>query len=95
MIKSYLLSIKSLLPNIDNNNIINFILLIFIEFILMMYIFESNTDKKLMFLTFLILSLVLFYKKNNEKNIFKIIFENSKNVIWSLIYISFLLEVFK
>ena len=76
MIKSYLLSIKSLLPNIDNNNIINFILLIFIEFILMMYIFESNTDKKLMFLTFLILSLVLFYKKNNEKNIFKIIFEN-------------------
>ena len=73
MIKSYLLSIKSLLPNIDNNNIINFILLIFIEFILMMYIFESNTDKELIFLTFFILSFVLFYKKNNEKNIFKII----------------------
>ena len=95
MIKSYLLSIKSLLPNIDNNNIINFILLIFIEFILMMYIFESNTDKELIFLTFFILSFVLFYKKNNEKNIFKIIFENSKNVIWSLIYISFLLDIFK
>ena len=47
----------------------------------MMYIFESNTDKELMFLTFFILSFVLFYKKNNEKNIFKIIFENSKNVI--------------
>tara|TARA_B100001175_G_C19495664_1_gene635131 strand:- start:2020 stop:2304 length:285 start_codon:yes stop_codon:yes gene_type:complete len=92
MIKSYLLSIKSLLPNIDNNNIINFILLIFIEFILMMYIFESNTDKELMFLTFFILSFVLFYKKNNEKNIFKIIFENSKNVIWSLIYISFFIR---
>ena len=92
MIKSYLLSIKSLLPNIDNNNIINFILLIFIEFILMMYIFESNTDKELMFLTFFILSFILFYKKNNEKNIFKIIFENSKNVIWSLIYISFFIR---
>ena len=92
MIKSYLLSIKSLLPNIDNNNIINFILLIFIEFILMMYIFESNTDKELMFLTFFILSFVLFYKKNNEKNIFKKIFENSKNVIWSLIYISFFIR---
>jgi hypothetical protein len=92
MIKSYLLSIKSLLPNIDNNNIINFILLIFIEFILMMYIFESNTDKELIFLTFFILSFVLFYKKNNEKNIFKIIFENSKNVIWSLIYISFFIR---
>ena len=93
MIKSYLLSIKSLLPKtIDNNNIINFILLIFIEFILMMYIFESNTDKELIFLTFFILSFVLFYKKNNEKNIFKIIFENSKNVIWSLIYISFFIR---
>ena len=58
----------------------------------MMYIFESNTDKELMFLTFFILSFVLFYKKNNEKNIFKIIFENSKNVIWSLIYISFFIR---